>query len=85
MRYKDSYFCFLNCHLAADTSQTLKRNQDYLEISRRLEFEIGSEYTSYQDYVSKNPWVCTLMDMRDTSIVNVDTGIKKSFNIFDCE
>jgi phosphatidylinositol-bisphosphatase len=34
----DSYLCFVNSHLAADSSQVERRNQDYQEISRRMGF-----------------------------------------------
>lgn len=44
IRYKDSYLCFVGSHLAADTSQVDRRNQDYQEISRRLTFPSSSTY-----------------------------------------
>ncbi|KAI7828526.1 Endonuclease/exonuclease/phosphatase [Gamsiella multidivaricata] len=44
IRYKDSYFCFVDSHLAADTNQIDRRNQDYQEICRRLTFPSASPY-----------------------------------------
>ncbi|KAF9191341.1 hypothetical protein BGZ50_009459 [Haplosporangium sp. Z 11] len=44
VRYKDSYLCFVDSHLAADTSQTERRNQDYQEICRRLAFPSLNAY-----------------------------------------
>ncbi|KAF9281496.1 hypothetical protein BGZ68_006616 [Mortierella alpina] len=44
IRYKDSYLCFVGSHLAADTSQIDRRNQDYQEICRRLTFPSTSSY-----------------------------------------
>ncbi|KAG0243878.1 hypothetical protein BGW41_001067 [Actinomortierella wolfii] len=40
IRYKDSHLCFIGSHLAADTSQLERRNQDYQELRRRLTFPI---------------------------------------------
>ncbi|KAF9406552.1 hypothetical protein BGZ94_003065, partial [Podila epigama] len=44
IRYKDSYLCFVGSHLAADTSQTERRNQDYQEICRKTLFPSASAY-----------------------------------------
>ncbi|KAG0244691.1 Endonuclease/exonuclease/phosphatase [Mortierella sp. GBAus27b] len=44
IRYKDSYLCFVNSHLAHDTSQIERRNQDYQEICRRLAFPSSNPY-----------------------------------------
>ncbi|KAF9119900.1 hypothetical protein BGW39_011838 [Mortierella sp. 14UC] len=44
IRYKDSYLCFVGTHLAADTTQVDRRNQDYQEICRRLAFPSSSTY-----------------------------------------
>ncbi|KAF9156874.1 hypothetical protein BG015_011524 [Linnemannia schmuckeri] len=44
IRYKDSYLCFVGSHLAADTNQVDRRNQDYQEICRRLTFPSSSTY-----------------------------------------
>ncbi|KAG0282208.1 hypothetical protein BGZ96_000740 [Linnemannia gamsii] len=44
IRYKDSYLCFVGSHLAADSSQIERRNQDYQEICRRLTFPSSSTY-----------------------------------------
>ncbi|CAG8520737.1 10374_t:CDS:10 [Paraglomus brasilianum] len=42
LRFRDSYLCFVCCHLAADPGQLARRNQDYLEICRRLGFSINT-------------------------------------------
>ncbi|KAF9928423.1 hypothetical protein FBU30_002381 [Linnemannia zychae] len=44
IRYKDSYLCFVGSHLAADTNQIDRRNQDYQEICRRLTFPSSTAY-----------------------------------------
>lgn len=51
MRLKDSFLCFVNSHLAADTSQLDRRNQDYWEICRRIQFPILGNLTT--DF----PWI----------------------------
>ncbi|KAI9596347.1 Endonuclease/exonuclease/phosphatase, partial [Syncephalis fuscata] len=38
LRIKDSYLCFINSHLAADTYQVERRKQNYWEIVRRASF-----------------------------------------------
>ncbi|KAI9290691.1 DNase I-like protein [Neoconidiobolus thromboides FSU 785] len=38
IKLKDSYFCFINSHLAADSSQVERRNQDFMDICRRIGF-----------------------------------------------
>lgn len=38
LRVKDSYLCFINSHLAADTYQVERRKQNYWEIVRRVSF-----------------------------------------------
>ncbi|CAG8454959.1 3089_t:CDS:10 [Ambispora leptoticha] len=45
MRFHDSTLCFVNCHLAADEKQVLRRNQDYLEICRRITFPINATFS----------------------------------------
>lgn len=90
MRINDSYFVFINSHLAADKSQIEKRNQDYGEICRRTEFTIG-KYETYNEYSLRNPWVCTQNDTRfgavsDTDTVNASKGVlKNTCGIFDSE
>lgn len=37
-RFHDSYLCFVGCHLAAFTDQIDRRNQDFIEICKRLTF-----------------------------------------------
>ncbi|KAG9291950.1 hypothetical protein G9A89_004888 [Geosiphon pyriformis] len=44
MRFHDTTICFVNCHLAADDNQVQRRNQDYLEICRRISFPINPLY-----------------------------------------
>lgn len=34
----NSYLCFVNCHLAAHTNQVNRRNQDFADIHRRMQF-----------------------------------------------
>ncbi|KAI9007218.1 Endonuclease/exonuclease/phosphatase [Gaertneriomyces semiglobifer] len=63
-RYYDSYFAFVDSHLAADTSMVDRRNQDYQEISRRLMFPLPSKYEDYLAYSRANPWVASYFDSR---------------------
>ncbi|KAF9954163.1 hypothetical protein BGZ65_004210 [Modicella reniformis] len=44
IRYKDSYLCFVDSHLAHDINQVERRNQDYQEICRRLTFPSMNPY-----------------------------------------
>lgn len=39
--YRDSSFCFINCHLNAHLENTMRRNQDYHDIARRVQFAKG--------------------------------------------
>ncbi|KAK9762885.1 hypothetical protein K7432_010935 [Basidiobolus ranarum] len=38
IKFRDTYLCFVNCHLAASVNEVSRRNQDYQEICRRLVF-----------------------------------------------
>ncbi|KAI8923326.1 hypothetical protein BC831DRAFT_501480 [Entophlyctis helioformis] len=58
----DSYLCFVNAHLAADTSMVERRNQDYQEICKRLVFQLQSHYRDYIAYAQANPWVASGID-----------------------
>ncbi|CAG8602320.1 2030_t:CDS:10 [Paraglomus occultum] len=56
LRFRDSYLCFVCCHLAADPGQLARRNQDYLEICRRLGFSINTmaSFPSPYSWVAAN-------------------------------
>jgi phosphatidylinositol-bisphosphatase len=41
LRLFDSTLCFVNSHLAADSKEVGRRNQDYAEICRRINFGTG--------------------------------------------
>ncbi|KAJ3402490.1 hypothetical protein HDV05_008492, partial [Chytridiales sp. JEL 0842] len=71
-RFYDSYFCFINSHLAADTNQVARRNQDYNEICKRLQYSVTNSYPDYFSYVLKNPWVTNTSDITNSS--NVQPG-----------
>ncbi|KAI9207174.1 Endonuclease/exonuclease/phosphatase [Polychytrium aggregatum] len=68
-RFYDSYLCFVNCHLAADTNQVARRNQDYAEICKRMLFLFAqgaeSKYSTYYNYMHSNPWVAGYSDSAD--------------------
>jgi phosphatidylinositol-bisphosphatase len=61
-RYKDSFYTFVNSHLAADINNTERRNQDYQYISKRLVFPLSNEYHDSQQYYQKHPWVSRFLD-----------------------
>ncbi|KAI9259046.1 Endonuclease/exonuclease/phosphatase [Sporodiniella umbellata] len=51
LRFHDSYLCFVTSHLAALTEKTEKRNQDFLELSKRLLFShTPNRLTQYVSY-----------------------------------
>ncbi|KAF9586194.1 Type II inositol 1,4,5-trisphosphate 5-phosphatase [Lunasporangiospora selenospora] len=54
IKYKDSYLCFVGSHLAADTSQIERRNQDYQEICRRLLFSSATMYDITKSPISNS-------------------------------
>ncbi|KAI8596049.1 Endonuclease/exonuclease/phosphatase [Dissophora ornata] len=69
IRYKDSYLCFVDSHLAADSSQIERRNQDYQEICRRLSFPSTNPYD-----ITKSPAVNAAL-----AVAN------KMVSIFECD
>ncbi|KAG0302421.1 hypothetical protein BGZ98_007510 [Dissophora globulifera] len=69
IRYKDSYLCFVGSHLAADTNQIDRRNQDYQEICRRLTFPSTNAYD-----ITKGPSVNAALAIGN-----------KMVSIFDCD
>jgi len=38
MKIYDSYFCFINSHLAAGSDELERRNLDYKDISQKISF-----------------------------------------------
>lgn len=42
LRFRDSYLTFVNSHLAADSNQVERRNQDFQDICRRIGFPASS-------------------------------------------
>ena len=77
--YKESIFCFVNSHLAADSSMVEKRNQDYRDISSRLDFPINS-LKNFEEYCIKFPWIPV-----NWSSITVEMLRKSSLSIFDAE
>ncbi|TPX59296.1 hypothetical protein SpCBS45565_g07773 [Spizellomyces sp. 'palustris'] len=90
-RYYDSYFCFVNSHLAADASMVERRNQDYQEICRRIVFNLPSQYPDFTAYTHSNPWVASYYDSRHSAassiaVAGAPTGPGKSTTtVFDVE
>lgn len=100
IRFKlyDSYFTFVNSHLAADVNQVDRRNSNYLDICKRLAFGVGG-YTSFMEYSLSNPWVSTHMDtgfdfwnlLPGSMTPNVVpgglpvVGPRKTCTMFDCD
>lgn len=50
LRYKSSSLCFVCAHFAAGQNQMKERNDDYNEITRRLQFPVGRSINSH-DYI----------------------------------
>lgn len=50
LRYKATSLCFVCAHFAAGQSQVKERNDDYAEITRRIQFPMGRSVNSH-DYV----------------------------------
>lgn len=50
LRYKASSLCFVCAHFAAGQHQVTERNDDYSEITRRIQFPMGKSINSH-DYV----------------------------------
>ncbi|KAF9432576.1 hypothetical protein BGZ76_010600 [Entomortierella beljakovae] len=69
IRYKDSYLCVVGTHLAADTSQVERRNQDYQEVCRRLAFPSNGPYD-----ITKSPSVNAAL-----------SNTSKMVTLFDCD
>ena len=66
----DSFFCFVNAHLAADTYMIDRRNQDFREISQRILFKHSLSYRFHQKY----PWVWN-MDHQKNHLNNDRDGL----------
>ena len=60
LRLYDSYLTFINSHLAAEASFIERRNQDYAEVCKRMQFK--THYPSLYEYYLANPWVATAND-----------------------
>ncbi|KAJ3193294.1 hypothetical protein HK101_005090 [Irineochytrium annulatum] len=63
LRLYDSYLTFVNSHLAADTGQVDRRNQDFAEICRRLQFMVPQQYGDYRSFIFQNPWLVNTFDI----------------------
>ncbi|KAJ3161478.1 hypothetical protein HDU86_007260 [Geranomyces michiganensis] len=85
-RFYDSYFCFVNAHLAADASMVDRRNQDYQEICRRVTFPLPSQYPDFTAYAHQNPWVSSFYDARQTGVATTSENAGKTVvTIFDAD
>ncbi|KAJ3076040.1 hypothetical protein HDU98_005989 [Podochytrium sp. JEL0797] len=87
-RLHDSYLCFVNAHLAADTSQTERRNQDFAEICKRTRYSLGTQsYVDLRDYLRHNPWVYSPVDLMATSAVTAASspGVGAGVGIYDSD
>jgi hypothetical protein len=68
LKVYDSYLIFLNSHLAADPKMTLKRNQDFQEICKRMVFPI-KDFQDYKAYLLSNPCVAGIKDCHEYDFV----------------
>ena len=56
--FRDSHFCFVNSHLAADMDAVDRRNSDFMDISKRMTFTFGhGQKREYLDHVRDYPWI----------------------------
>lgn len=92
LRIHDTYFTFVNSHLAAFANQVERRNQDFADLCRRLQFPVPNKYDSdIANYLQQNPWVCSLLDVDETYArlfamnATQGAGAPNSLSIFDTE
>ncbi|KAJ1552418.1 hypothetical protein HK405_011401 [Cladochytrium tenue] len=82
LRYRDSFLCFVNAHLAADPGQVERRNQDQVEIAKRMQFQLPAETPHFTAYHKLNPWVASGADSPNMP----GAGARKShLSIYDCD
>ena len=77
--FKDSHFCFVNSHLAADVASMDKRNQDFREISSKLGFYIDN-LKDFEEFCLHFPWISI-----NYKELNSDLMDKTRLSIFDVE
>lgn len=82
--FHDSHYCFINAHLAADTSMVDRRNQDFAEISKRMAFSTG-KYKSPMEYALHFPWIPRLGEGKEVTNTVSPTGMKPGLTMFDVE
>ncbi|TPX35138.1 hypothetical protein SmJEL517_g02381 [Synchytrium microbalum] len=83
-RIRDSYFCFVNAHLAADASMTDRRNADYAHISKRLGFALPADVSGYSNWCNLHPWVSSMTDSVPGVVSSSGPG-KSLLSIFDAD
>lgn len=79
LRYKATSMCFVCAHFAAGQHQVKERNEDYAEITRRIQFPMGRSINSH-DYVF---W-CGDFNYRLEKIANEDArrlAMSREFNV----
>ncbi|KAJ3023387.1 UNVERIFIED_CONTAM: hypothetical protein HDU68_008622 [Siphonaria sp. JEL0065] len=85
-RFKDSYLCFVNAHLAADTNQVERRNQDFTDICKRTKYSLsGTSYLGARDYLTHNPWVYTIVDLASPAVSPTSPTALNSVGIFESD
>ncbi|KAL1922020.1 uncharacterized protein VTP21DRAFT_10662 [Calcarisporiella thermophila] len=75
--FRDSYFTFVNAHLAAFTNQVERRNQDYAELCRRLGFPLPSRSTNDLGYA---PWLYA-----SNRYMNAVPGDMRALSLFESD
>ncbi|KAJ3386497.1 hypothetical protein HDU84_001513 [Entophlyctis sp. JEL0112] len=87
-RVRDSYLCFVNAHLAADTNQVDRRNHDFSDICKRTKFPVQPAlYADLREYIKQNPCVYSSVDLESLPLAGGSGSPTTSATtgIFDCD
>ena len=94
---RDSIFCFVNAHFAANENEVARRNLDYLEICRRLTFGtpiVPSSNPGNIDLLKMPAWSAAAVKFANATLGAMESAIlgaeygyeeSDSYTIFDSE